>query len=99
MSGKKGMKHYGAAFKADVVHKYRQGVSVHALSRKYGVSRYAIQCWCGLRKEYDPLLPKQKRGRPRVRPIAQYGEMEQRIKQLEMEVELYKSFLQAAGRM
>lgn len=99
MSGKKGMKHYEAGFKADVVHKYRQGESVYALSRKYGVSRYAIQCWCGLRKEYEPLLPKQQRGRPRVRPITQHHEMEKRIKQLEMEVELYKSFLQAAGRM
>lgn len=95
------MKHYEVGFKADVVHKYRQGESVHALSRKYGVSRYAIQCWCGLRKEYEPqpLLPKQQRGRPRVRPLTQYHEMEKRIKQLEMEVELYKSFLQAAGRM
>lgn len=44
MSGKKGMKHYGAGFKADIIHKYRQGENVHALSRRYGVSRYAIQC-------------------------------------------------------
>ena len=40
-----------------------------------------------------------KRGRPRKRPISTEEEYQQRIKQLEMENDLLRSFLQAAGRM
>jgi len=43
-------------------------------------------------------VPKQKR-RPRKQPLVTEQDCMQRIKQLEMEVELYRSFLQAAGRM
>ena len=38
-------------------------------------------------------------GRPRKRPISMEEEYQQRIKQLEMENDLLRSFLQAAGRM
>lgn len=40
-----------------------------------------------------------KRGRPRVRPISSEEEYKKRIKQLEMENELLRSFLQTVGRM
>lgn len=40
-----------------------------------------------------------KRGRPRKRPFSTEEEYQQRIKQLEMENDLLRSFLQAAGRM
>lgn len=43
-------------------------------------------------------IPK-KCGRPRKRPITAEEEYLQRIKQLEMENKLLRSFLQAAGRM
>lgn len=99
MAGKVGMKHYPASFKAYVVERFRDGESVNSLSRKLGISRYAIQCWCGLRKEHNSTAPKRKPGRPRTRPLSIQHEMMHRIKELEREVELYKSFLQAAGRM
>lgn len=38
------------------------------------------------------------RGRPRTKPITRQEEFTARIKQLEMENELLRSFLQAAGR-
>ena len=40
-----------------------------------------------------------KRGRPRTRPIKDEEAYQKRIKQLEKETELLRSFLQAAGRM
>lgn len=99
MSGKPGIKHYTEEFKVAVIERYKNGESVHALSRNLGISRYAIQCWCGLRKEHKPMAPKKKLGRPRIRPITTQHEMMLRIKELEREVELYQSFLHAAGRM
>ena len=40
-----------------------------------------------------------KKGRPRKRPITTEENYQQQIKQLEMENDLLRSFLQAAGRM
>jgi len=45
-----------------------------------------------------PTCPK-KKGRPRKRPINDQQAMALRIQELEREVELYRFFLQAAGRM
>ena len=50
------------------------------------------------RRKGTPTIP-QRRGRPCTRPMTSLKEKEIRIKQLEREVELYRSFLQAAGRM
>ena len=49
-------------------------------------------------REPELSIPK-KRGRPRKTPPTKQREMELRIKKLEREVTLYRSFLQAAGRM
>ena len=97
MAGKKGMKRYPPAIKAEVVERHREGESVNALSRGYGLSRYAIQSWCGLVLKSIQAIPR-RRGRPRTRPATSQKAMEQEIKQLRMEVELLRSFLQAAGR-
>lgn len=95
MSGKKGMPQYGREMKELVAQAYRSGISVRELSRQYGISRYAIQSWCGLRKEVElrhaAPLPK---GRPQAKPKTH----EQTIKRLEMENELLRNFLSAVGR-
>lgn len=95
MSGKKGMRPYSEAFKAMVVGEYKKGASQKGLSKKYGVSRYAIQSWCGLRAEvelrHSAPVPK---GRPRKNPET----AEQIIKRLRMENELLRNFLSAVGR-
>lgn len=97
MSGKKGMPRYSADTKEMVVKAYREGESVFSLSRKYGISRYAIQSWCGLRKEVElrnaSPLPK---GRPRVKTDPETKD--QIIKRLRMENELLRNFLSAVGR-
>lgn len=95
MSGKKGMRQYSDETKAMVQNEYKAGVGVRELSRKYGISRYAIQSWCGLRPEVEQRrmapLPK---GRPVTKPETQ----EQEIKRLKMENELLRNFLSAVGR-
>ena len=80
--------------------------------RKRGYTRQMIGDELGYTKEQiKNLLSRQrasksrkitipaKRGRPRKRSFSTEEEYQQRIKQLEMENDLLRSFLQAAGRM
>ncbi|MBC8576258.1 IS3 family transposase [Yanshouia hominis] len=66
MSGKKGKVHYSGEMKEQVRKEIGAGKSQREVSRKYGISRYAIHSWCGLRPETKlrqiAPLPK---GRPR----------------------------------
>ncbi|MBW7571893.1 transposase [Caproiciproducens faecalis] len=95
MSGRKGMQRYSEETKETVIKAYQTGTSVCELSRQYGISRYSIQSWCGLRKEvelrHEAPLPK---GRPNTKPETQ----EKTIKRLKMENELLRNFLSAVGR-
>ena len=99
MSGKKGTKHYPEEIKAKIRGEHEAGKAVRELSREYGISRYAIQVWCGLIKGKEILAEPKRRGRPRKNPMKSQRELEQRVKALEREVALYKAFLHAAGRM
>jgi transposase len=95
MSGKKGMQRYSEELKIKIIEAYQSGESVKGLSRQYGISRYAIQSWCGLRKEVElrhaaPL--------PKGRPKAHTESLEQTVKRLQMENELLRNFLSAVGR-
>ena len=99
MSMKKGIMHYTKEFKEMVTDEHRNGISVRELSRKYRVSRYAIQSWCGLRPEVKirqeaPL----RKGRPRKNTINTPKELELENKRLTMENELLRDFLRIAGR-
>ena len=47
MAGKKGMKHCPEELKERVRLAYEGGESMRSLSRKYGVSRYSVESWCG----------------------------------------------------
>ena len=51
------------------------------------------------RKQRKPQKIPLERGRPRIRPLVGEQEHLERIKQLEMENDLLRAFLQAAGRM
>lgn len=99
MSGKKGQKQYPKNIKDEVISKHKTGIPVRELSREYGISRYAIQSWCGLRPEANirQEAPRRK-GRPRKRAITTQIELEQETKRLRMENELLRDFLRAAGR-
>ena len=77
-----------------------QGYTHKKVAEELGYTRKQIK---GLMKRYHknqrklPDVPA-KRGRPRTRPMTAQEELATRIKQLEMENELLRSFLQAAGR-
>ena len=95
MSGKKGMRRYSEEIKMQIIAEHKKGISVWELSRKYEISRYSIQSWCGLRPEVElrhaaPLS----KGRTRKNPESQ----EQLIRRLKMENELLRNFLSAVGR-
>lgn len=97
MSGKKGMRDYPNSIRIEVVGKHKTGQSVRSLSKEYGISRYAIQMWCGLIKGKE-IIPARPKGRPRKNPITTAREMELEIVRLKREVDLYRSFLQVVGR-
>lgn len=55
--------------------------------------------WRFNRRQAKPSAPSKRKGRSRKHPITEPQAMALRIRELEREVELYRSFLQAAGRM
>lgn len=89
MSGKKGMKKYGMGIREIVVRRIQEGESQKSLSKEYGISRWAIQCWL---KEQS--IPKQ-RGRKPLKTLAEYKYENKRLK---MENELLRDFLQSIER-
>jgi hypothetical protein len=89
MSGKKGMKKYPIGIREEIVMRIHAGDSQCALSREYGISRYAIQSWLK-----EPSIPKQ-RGRKPARTLQEYKYENKRLK---MEVELLRDFLQSVER-
>ena len=89
MSGKKGMKKYPIGIREEVVMRIYAGDSQCALSREYGISRYAIQSWLK-----EPTIPKQ-RGRKPAKTLQEYKYENKRLK---MEVELLRDFLQSVER-
>ena len=89
MSGKKGMKKYPMGIREEVVARIHAGDSQCALSREYGISRYAIQSWLK-----EPSVPKQ-RGRKPAKTLQEYKYENKRLK---MEVELLRDFLSLTER-
>ena len=95
MGNRKGQKHYPEHIRQIIVAEQRKGKSVCSLSAKYGVSRYTIQSWCGLRPEVNRRqMAPLKRGRPTNRS----EDLEKKVKRLEMENELLRNFLQELER-
>lgn len=95
MSGKKGMIWYTEETKEQVRKEHKEGTSIKGLSRKYGISRWAIHSWCGLSEKVEM---RQASPLPKGRPRKQAENQEQIIKRLRMENELLRNFLSAVGR-
>ena len=93
MSGIKGMKRYPQGIKEKVIAEYRHGKNQRQLSKEYGISRYAIQCWVGARPEKS-CAPKQ-RGRKPAKTLQEYKYENNRLK---MENELLRDFLSLTER-
>ena len=95
MGNRKGQKHYPEHIRQIIVAEQRKGKSVCSLSAKYGVSRYTIQSWCGLRPEVNRRqIAPLKRGCPTNKP----EDLEKKVKRLEMENELLRNFLRELER-
>lgn len=94
-------KHFGATILPIVLERKAQGYTHQMIGEEFGYSRVQIKKLVERynKKQHSPIKVPIKRGRPRNRPISMEEEYQQRIKQLEMENELLRSFLQAAGRM
>ena len=97
MSGKKGMIRYSEEIKEQVRKEVQAGQSQREISRRYGISGYTVQSWCGLRPETKlrqaaPL----RKGRPgKIKTIEDY---EKENKRLKMENELLRDFLRSTER-
>ena len=95
MSGRKGMKHYPESIKIQVKREHDAGASLNSLCKKYGISFYSAESWCGLRPEVNRRqMAPLKRGRPTNKPEC----LEKKVKRLEMENELLRNFLQELER-
>src|SRR5699024_12870170 len=97
MSGRKGMRHYSEELKEQIRQEVAGGKSQNEVSREYGISRYTVQSWCGVRPETKlrqaAPLPK---GRPgKIKTIEEY-EMENN--RLKMENEQLRDFLSSLAR-
>lgn len=93
MSGKVGAKHYPQEIREKIIHEYERGKNQSQLSREYGISRYAIQCWIGKtpKKETIPKFRKRK-------PAKTLEEYKNENRQLRMENELLRDFLSLTER-
>lgn len=98
MSGRKGMKQYSEEFKAIIRDEIAQGNSQIEVSKKYGVSRYSIQSWCGLRPETKirQVAPLPKGRKKKSKSLEDYKKENARLK---MENKLLRDFLQLGERM
>lgn len=88
MAGKKGMKKYPESIRNEIRQKQENGQSVKSLNKEYGISRWAIQTWCGLSKDHER-VPKS-RGRKPAKTLQEYKYENKRLK---MENELLRDFL------
>ena len=91
------MKQYPESIKEEIREQIAAGRSQKEISRKYGISRYSIQSWCGLRPETQlrqiAPLPK---GRPKTnKTLEDYVKENRRLK---MENELLRDFMRSVGR-
>lgn len=95
MGNRKGQKQYPDWLRNQVRQEHEQGASLHSLCRKYGMSFYSAESWCGLRPEVNKrqALPS-KRGRRSIKP----EDLESKVRRLEMENELLRNFLQELER-
>jgi len=94
-------KHYWKEIMPKVLELKESGYTHRMIGDKLGYTKEQIK---ELVKRYHrqqrrQIQPPKKRGRPRKHPISTEEAYQQRIKQLEMENDLLRSFLQAVGRM
>lgn len=93
-------KHFGKTIIAQVLQMKEQGMTHRTIGEEFGLTKVQVKKLVERynKKSRSIAVPK-RRGRPRKHPLKSEQDYIERIKQLEMEVDLYRSFLQVAGRM
>ncbi len=93
-------KHFGKDIILQVLEMKKQGMTHRSIAEKYGLTTTQIKKLVERynRSQRAPISVTKPKGRPRKRPLTTEQEYINRIERLEMEVNLYRSFLQAAGR-
>ena len=94
-------KHYWKETLPKVLEMKESGYTHRMIAEELGLSMDQIKRLLERyrRKQREPVKIPLKRGRPRKRPISTEEAYQQKIKHLEMENDLLRAFLQAAGRM
>lgn len=79
----------------------QQGRTSQEIANALKLDKKQIKNWINRfnRKQAKQSVFHKRKGRPRKHPITEPQAMALRIRELEREVELYRSFLQAVGRM
>ena len=92
------MVHYSEEMKGQALREIKAGKSQREVRRGYGISRYTIQNWCGLRPETKlrQIAPLPKDRSRKVRAIEDYQKENKRLK---MENQLLRDFLSLTVRM
>lgn len=99
MLKRKGTKHFSQALVSELVDLKGDGLSHREIGERVGLSHKQVKKFFERQNKKardiaNGLMPKPK-GRPRIRPVT----AQERIRELEREIELLKAFLHAAGRM
>jgi transposase len=84
----------------EVLRMKAQGMTHRAIGGEYGLTMAQIEKLVERyrKSKHIPPKPSRPKGRPGKRPLTSDEDYIQEIKRLKMEVELLRSFLQAAGR-
>lgn len=85
----------------EILNLHKEGKTRREIAQALGLTLKQIRNWVNRynKRQVKGITAPKRKGRPRKNPMTKEHEMELRIKGLEREVTLYKSFLHAAGRM
>ena len=97
MGMKKGQKQYGRIFTEKILELKLEGLTHRGVAEQLGVEdsvvKKAIERENRRKRNADAgILPKSRRGRPRIKPMTTLEELQKRNKELEMENALLKKY-------
>ena len=90
------MRHYQEEAKEQIRQEIAGGKSQNEVSREYGISRYTVQSWCGL-KARDKTAASSLFAQRQARKIKTIENYEKENKRMKMENELLRDFLRFTG--
>jgi len=85
----------------EIIRLRQEGKTRQEIANMLSLNKSQIKNWVSRynKQQVKGISAPNRKGRPRKNPITKEHAMKLRIRELEREVDLYKSFLHAAGRM